>query len=309
MALKEQKIEPTAVVVPDGEELRELEQNVQSLQAQDALRQRELAQIDADCLLEGEVYNRERIEAEIDWHGQAIGEHLFHIGRKLILLKEHEGHGYFGKALERFGIAPRTATEWMAATIAHLQSKSALGADLGVKKLAVLKQLGREGLEALGEGQTVAGLVLDELDKMSYSELKTQVRGHKAELKALQEAQDKVFAQKDKALTEKDKEILRLEKELARPSADGMEKRRQLAIDMAMHELRLESDKFRAAAEGYLLKLDALCAVEGISQEELSGLQEELLAWLGPVGELWDDIDGRIPTLTPLAESAGQGEV
>lgn len=299
MALTEQK--QPIIDVPDADELRRMEKESGERKEREAQRQRELHVIDSNYLLEGEAYNRESIEAEIVVHGQIIGEQFYHVGRKLILLKEHEGHGYFLDALKRLGIAQRSARRWMNCALVAQKTKSAKLADLSQQKLLELGNLSDGELDALGEGQTVAGLHLDELDKMSYSELKTQVRGHKAELQAQETAFEKVFAQKDKALTEKDSEILQLEKQLASPTAQEGENRLRAAIGRQTLEMSGLAMEARLALEAYRRSMIALCAIRNIEFAHLQERELEISAELEMIANALDSCSGEMP-LSPRRE-------
>ncbi|WGK68383.1 hypothetical protein P0082_07795 [Candidatus Haliotispira prima] len=274
--LTEQNPKPI-VQIPSSEAFRTLENEVAQQKEQTAQRERELSAIDYRYLEEGETYNRDRMETEIAMHGQIIGEQFYHVGRKLLLIKEHEGHGYFGQALERLKFNRRTAQAWMRAAITADKLKSADSAHLGRQKLLELALLSDDELEALGEGQTVAGLVLDDLDKMSYSELKTQVRGHKAEKQALQKSADSVFAQKDKEINERDKTILRLQAEIHAPSEATVRAGKDRDTDRALLHIKKGSDAVRTAFAALEIDLLKLCQIDGVDFDNLSAAREELL--------------------------------
>lgn len=260
------------------ESLQPLEGEVMLLGAEDAARQRELAQIDGQYLLEGEVYNRERLEAEIAMHGQIIGEQFYHIGRKLLLLKEHEGHGYFGEALLRLGLEKRTAQKWMRAALAIGKLKSEHYSHLTQQKALELSLLSDEELEALGEGKTVAGLVLDELDKMSYSELKKQVRGHnqeKAELKT----------NFQKLIEEKNKVISKLEKEVVSNSKPSPVRLAQNELKLLQHDAEGAMVEVKQAFRGLRKALDRLTEIPKLPLQDFLQGKAELLELFSLVGE------------------------
>ena len=289
------------VPAPTTEELYRAEATAGKIEQ----RKRELSVIDMRYGSPDLPYNRDRVEGEILQIGQQIAWSFYEIGKRLILLKEHEGHGEFTAALERMGIEPRNARNWMRCALVVDKVKTETVSDLGVRKLVALGTLTDDELEALGEGATVAGLHLDELDKMSYSELKTQVRGHKAELAALQEASDKVFAQKEKALTEKDKEILRLEKELVAPSKAQQERNRKQLIQAKAKDVRTAAMAVTNAYESLQYSILGLCQVENISFEELNGVSQENEWAFKNVAVAIERMDNGMNNLRPWREGDG----
>jgi hypothetical protein len=144
-----------------------------------------------------------------------IGAELFQMGARLLLLKEQCPHGEFLERLERLDINHRAAQKFMqvsakfanAPLTAHLQK-------LGKTKVLELLALDDQEIEQLGEEGSVRGLQLDEIDRMSCSELRKKLReaNNKAEAaERLTKAKNDTI---DSLLTELDRKPLQL------PSAD-----------------------------------------------------------------------------------------
>ncbi len=295
------KSEVPTVQAPTTEELHEAEATAEKIEQ----RKRELSVIDIRYGSPELPYNKDRVEGEILQIGQQIAWSFYEIGKRLILLKEHEPHGEFTAALERMGIEPRNARNWMRCALVVDKLKTETVSDLGVRKLVALGTLTDDDLEALGEGKTVAGLHLDDLDKLSYSELKTQVRGHLAELKAQEEAFGKIFEQKDKALNEKDKEILRLEKELAKPSKEALQRIKQGAIDRGILGVRRACAEVVNAYELMELAMLQLCQVDGIDFPDLAKAKELTELDSEQIGARIERLDNGWNNMRPWREGDG----
>jgi hypothetical protein len=142
---------------------------------------------------DGMPYEIDRIENQIRFFQDQAGSALLEMGKCLIRIKAHEEHGRFMKTLETLGMAVRSAQYAMLAarkfsntpTLAHLDSSK-------VKALTVLEE---DKIEMLEKGGDVNGMRLDDIDRMSVSELR----------KGLREANEKV--KKEKSARQKDREV------------------------------------------------------------------------------------------------------
>lgn len=129
-----------------------------------------------------------------------IGMGIFELGGYLLMLREASPHGQFLPALERLGLAPRAAQQYMAVTrrfaanaktSAHLES-------IGMSKLVELLPLDDEQLEELTELGQTGELALDDIAGMSVRELRIAARKARAEAdkhKARAERQEAVNAE------------------------------------------------------------------------------------------------------------------
>ncbi len=149
----------------------------------------------------GEAYDRTRVEGEVRFYLARSGEAFVEAGRRLIWLKEHEGHGGFMPSLERIGIPPRAAQRMMQVA-AKFSSAPTLN-HLGSSKLLELAILDDEEIAELGDGGNILGYSADDIDKMSVRELRDALR--KSE-EAKTEA-DEMVAKKNLKIDELDAQL------------------------------------------------------------------------------------------------------
>ncbi|MDG2949331.1 DUF3102 domain-containing protein [Bisgaard Taxon 10/6] len=169
----------------------------------------------------GEAYD-EKIIVDRGKHCQrTMVESMLEFGRVLIILKEHMAHGKFQETLEHeFNVTPRAAQKFMQATLKFcgegLQDTTPKLVQLGKSKLLELVTQDDDDLKELAEGGTVAGLKLDEVDRMSVQELRKALRNAKAE----KEAMGKVLANKDNKINELDVELAKKKKDIETRTPD-----------------------------------------------------------------------------------------
>lgn len=181
---------------------------------------------------EGLPYDRERIVHETKFYMAQSAEAMLEVGKRLVILKESEGHGNFTSIVtDQLGLAERTARLIMQAALRYtsptLESKRQTFAVLDKSKLFELMTEDDESLVELAEGGTVAGLTLDDIDRMSVRELR----------KALRESKEDLSASR-KLNAEKSQEINEL-KETKFKTIDP-----DLAIQKWIHEFGEEYEKF-----------------------------------------------------------------
>ena len=180
-------------------------------------------------------YQRDRIVSEVKFLINQTAEGMLEMGKRLILLKEHEPYDKFINIVEtEFNLSKSTAYQMMQASIKFLGLKDsnfrALG-NLGKAKLFDLVGQTDAALEALAEGGTVAGLTLDEMDKMTTRELKAALR----EARETESALRKMSAEK----TEKIEDLnLKLEK------TEKKRKKLELDVDTGAELLAAYKDRW-----------------------------------------------------------------
>ncbi|HAT1685147.1 TPA: DUF3102 domain-containing protein [Klebsiella oxytoca] len=138
---------------------------------------------------EGLPYERARIVHEARFYMSQSTEAMLEVGKRLTILKECEPHGEFERIVRNnLGIPERTAQRIMQAAIKFLsptlESKAPTLALLDKSKLFELMTEDDEELAELAEGGTVAGLTLDDIDRMSVRELRKALRESKEDLAA-----------------------------------------------------------------------------------------------------------------------------
>jgi hypothetical protein len=152
---------------------------------------------------DGLPYERERIVHEARFYMAQSAEAMLEAGKRLIILKENEPHREFMKIVEgNLGLSYRTAARMMQVSIKYLsptlQSKLPSLATLGKTKLFELMTEDDEDLAELAEGGTIAGLTLDEVDRMSVRELRAALRETETSL----EASRRLASEKDRKINE-----------------------------------------------------------------------------------------------------------
>lgn len=173
--------------------------NEEALLAQQNQMARQSAEVMAQ-FGDGLPYDRERLIAEARFFMGAAAEAMLEAGKRLLRMKAEEGHGEFiAICEERLGIHERAARRMMNAAAKFLQGSPQLAAAtpklaaLGKSKLYELMLEDDEELAALAEGGSLAGLKLDEVDRMSCRELRKALR----EAREDAEATGRVLADKN----------------------------------------------------------------------------------------------------------------
>lgn len=138
---------------------------------------------------EGLPYERTRIIHETKFYMAQSTEAMLEVGKRLTILKECEPHGEFENIVRNsLGIPERTAQKIMQAAIKFLsptlEAKAPTLALLDKSKLFELMTEDDEELAELAEGGTVAGMTLDDIDRMSVRELRKALRESKEDLAA-----------------------------------------------------------------------------------------------------------------------------
>lgn len=152
-------------------------------------------------------YDMTRLENECRFYLQESAGAMLEAGKRLIVLKEHEGHGNFTESVERIGIDPRAARRLMQAAIKFSGPKRSTFAVLGRSKMLELMLEDDEDLDALADGGTVAGLKLDDIEKMSVRELKAELRAAREKRKQEEESNGLLLQKKDQTINRLEKEF------------------------------------------------------------------------------------------------------
>lgn len=131
-----------------------------------------------------------RYEHVIRGHLSRSAEEMLAAGRALIVAKEHLAHGEWTDFIERIGLADRLSQKMMQAAFKF--SNAPLTAHLieaaGSKtKLFELLVLDDDEIKELADGGTVAGLEIDDIARMSSSELRKALREEREDAKATEQ--------------------------------------------------------------------------------------------------------------------------
>lgn len=145
----------------------------------------------------GEVYDEKIFIERGRMKFQEAQDAFFEFGRILVVLKEHTPKGHFHELVKReFNIDPSVARRMIQATVKFcspelLKSAPKLIA-LGKSKLFELMSEDSEDLAELAEGGSVNGLTLDDVDRMTVSELRAALKETREDVEAARKvAEDK----------------------------------------------------------------------------------------------------------------------
>lgn len=184
-------------------------------------------------------YDRNRIIHEAQFFITQSAESMLQLGKRLLVLKEHEPHGEFVDIVEhQFGMDPRIAQKMMQASAKflspRLESKAKSISLLGKTKLYDLMLLDDESIESLAEGGTVAGMTMDDIDRMSSRELRQALR----EARETHQDHDRVITEKNKKIDEQAKQIMRIRRE---PDEEANQMRADISSLQSMieHDIRV----------------------------------------------------------------------
>ncbi|EKM3463158.1 DUF3102 domain-containing protein [Escherichia coli] len=188
---------------------------------------------------DGLPYERDRIVHEARFYMAQSAEAMLEAGKRLIILKENEPHGDFINIVEsELSMSKRTAQVMMQASIKYLspqlESKAQTFALLGKAKLFELMTEDDENLAELADGGTVAGLTLDDVDRMSVRELRQALR----EARETNAAQQRVLADKNEKI---DSLSTRLEKKSRIQPPEPDEEVKKLRAEMTALAVEAES--------------------------------------------------------------------
>ncbi|EEX4136305.1 DUF3102 domain-containing protein [Escherichia coli] len=203
---------------------------------------------------DGLPYERDRIVHEARFYMAQSAEAMLEAGKRLIILKENEPHGDFINIVEsELSISKRTAQVMMQASIKYLspqlESKAQTFALLGKAKLFELMTEDDENLAELADGGTVAGLTLDDVDRMSVRELRQALR----EARETNAAQQRVLADKNEKI---DSLSTRLEKKSRIQPPEPDEEVKKLRAEVTALAVEAES----AIAVRLSSAFETLCA-------------------------------------------------
>lgn len=161
---------------------------------------------------EGAQYDRDRVTAEVRHHLWQGALAMLEAGRRLCWLRDREPHGEWLPLLARIGIHERNARLMMSAARKFMDGPNRkLASDLGsVTKVYELAAMPDEDLDELREGGTVAGLTLDDVDRMAPSELRAALRQERRERKERADAQRQIATRRQERIDSLEEDVERL---------------------------------------------------------------------------------------------------
>lgn len=227
------------------------------------------------------------LEDEIRFYQRRTVEAILETGKRLLILKELTPHGEFTQRVEMLGFSGPTARRFMQAATKTAKS-------LNLSALSTQVKSGSAFLELVTHDDDVLESVaeLDDIDRLSASQLRAKVR----ELAAEKEASDKLMADKNTKI-----DRLEREKQLIQ----------QLPPDEALEKMMKEATA---------ITRDALGAIRGGLRQALKALSEatdsadKTVFMAGLVGQVQADLNAlreefNLPDVSTAADAALAAEV
>lgn len=227
------------------------------------------------------------LEDEIRFYQRRTVEAILETGKRLLILKELTPHGEFTQRVEMLGFTDRTARRFMQAA-----QKTSKSANLAV--LATQVKSGSAFLELITHDDDVLESVaeLDDIDRLSASQLRAKVR----DLAAEKEATDKLVADKNTKIDRLEREKQRIQK---LPPNEALE---------------------QTMKEATAITRDALGAIRGGLRQALKALNEvpdgtdKTVFMAGLVGQVQADLNAlreefNLPDVSTAADAALAAEV
>ncbi len=183
-----------------------MNQNINVLPASEI----QLAQVHTNTIRVAEAYGYQgeltigALEDRIRFYQRRTVEDILELGKCLLIMKEMCPHGEFSQRVELLGFNKRTAQKFMQATLKiKSEFNSLLKAVDSQTKLLELVTLDDDDLEALNNGESVADITLDDIERMSTTELKKALK----EARADNTAKEELLAGKDRKINELDSKL------------------------------------------------------------------------------------------------------
>lgn len=150
---------------------------------------------------DGLPYDRLRYLEKARYHMARSAEEALAVGRCLIVMKENEPHGEWLNILEQLSIEQSLARRMAQAALKFGGTEGPtklIEAAKSKTKLFELMVLDDDDLQALNEGGSVAGLELDDIDRMTSRELRKALR----DARDNDEAKSRILADKNAKIDE-----------------------------------------------------------------------------------------------------------
>lgn len=180
------------------------------------------------------------LEDEIRFYQQRTVEACLELGKRLILLKEITPHGEFKQRTEMLNINERTARRFMTTALKFNKTDnlSVLKAAGNQTKLLELLVLDDEEIQELSDGGSVNNITLDDIDRMTASELRKKLR----EVKADNVAKDQLIQKKDSKINELDANLSKANSPVEiqkRAESEGQELEKAALVTISTESLML----------------------------------------------------------------------
>jgi hypothetical protein len=239
---------------------------------------------------DGMPYDIERMENEIRFWQDQAGQSLLEMGKRLIRIKAHEGHGKFLESLIRLGMAERSARYAMAAAV-RFSNRPAL-ADLGVSKMKALTVLDEDEIQELEKGGKVRGMTLDDIDRMSTRELRENFRKEKEKLKKEKDARKRDREVQEEAIAQRDAKINEMEQQLRYRQPPAKEQIAKAALDGMTRDYTYALAGVNSALRKACALLTDAERIENVNVQQLSDwlrIFDKEMEIFGELREAWEN--------------------
>jgi hypothetical protein len=248
----------------------------------------------------GQMYEKTRVEIEVQNYLQTAAQASFLAGARLIQLKGHEGHGNFLESLKRIGLGEDTA-ERMMLMARKLQGteigNSATSRNLLPSKVYEITLFDQDTFNELELDCKERGAeALDKFARMTVRELRAYGRSEAKKHKEEIEARERVIKEKNDKLDEMDRELR------------GMPQKSQKDVNKAMlNELQLRFVARCSEITSILSELrsilDEAARLPEIDALQLSPFQNEIVR-LGTenVAEDWEALCAVLEDYRPILD-------
>ncbi|WP_088158733.1 DUF3102 domain-containing protein [Achromobacter xylosoxidans] len=202
---------------------------------------------------DGLPFDLVRYEHVVRSHLARSAEEALAAGRALIVVREHVAHGEWRGFLDRIGLEPRLAQRMAQASFkfSNASTSTHLIEAAGSKsKLFELMVLDDEDVQALNDGGTVAGLELDDISRLSVSELRKALRDAREEHKA----KDQLLTDKNTKLDKLEGEVVAAKRRLEKMNADEVAD--QLRREVSAETLTVEQTIRQTIRDGVSKLMD-----------------------------------------------------
>lgn len=256
----------------------------------------------------GADYDRDRVTAEVRHYLGASAMAMVEAGRRLCWLRDREPRGEWLPLLGRIGIDRFAAARLMLAArkfegpnvrlVAHLDS---------VSKVHELAAMPDEDLDELREGGTVAGLTLDDVDRMAPSELRAALRAERKERRERADGQKKAAAARQRRIDELEEANERLRRPHGVRWSDAAVQRLG-EMYTAKSEIARHADEMEAVLRWLIEHSRHVDPRAGrYAWSELAAAVDVALERLGTVAEMltalpegWDDVEAVMDRLDEM---------
>lgn len=212
------------------------------------------------------------LEDEIRFYQQRTVEACLELGKRLLILKEMTPHGEFKQRTEMLNISYRTANRFMTTALRFSKSDnlSLLKAAGNQSKLLELLVLDDEEITELSNGGSVNDITLDEIDRMTASELRKKLREKIADI----DAKDQIIQSKD----QKSNELLEENSKLKSPAQikKRAESEQQQLTKKALEDINAACLKMHNDTVRFTNEINSITDL--IEQHGLYAIQDQLEA-------------------------------